>query len=364
MKTYNAATPLVLLAGLAAAPAAFGQGISLSPPQRAQLARLVKDDTHDAGALFAALQAEADAALKDAPDPVKIIVSQGRLKSDPEKIRTVASLRDLRKLNALAWTYAVTNEAAYRNKIRDFVLAWAKINQPTGDPINETKLEPLFVAYDLVRSSIAEADKSVIDRWLRQMAAAEIKTGERKNTTTTKNNWQSHRLKVIGMIGFLLDDAALKKHALDGFRKQIGVNLRADGSSFDFHERDALHYHVYTLEPLLALAIAARQSGERADLYGYAAPSGASLARSIAFLAPYADGTKTHAEFTNSKVAFDRKRAEAGEAGFAMGSLFEPKKATLALEMAAFFEARLAPRARKLRGGAPSWQTVLNAARR
>ena len=42
-------------------------------------------------------------------------------------------------------------------------------------------------------------------------------------------------------------------------KKQIAANLRPDGSSLDFHERDALHYHCYDLEPLLTLAIAASQ---------------------------------------------------------------------------------------------------------
>ena len=48
---------------------------------------------------------------------------------------------------------------------------------------------------------------------------------------------------------------------MDGYRRQVAVDLDADGSSFDCHERDALHYHLYTLQPLLTLALAARRNG-------------------------------------------------------------------------------------------------------
>ena len=73
----------------------------------------------------------------------------------------------------------------------------------------------------------------------------------------------------------------------------------------------------YDLEPLLALATAARQNGT--DLYRYQAPSGASLAKSLAFLAPFCDGTQTHPEFVNSRVAFDRRRAESGDRTYQSG---------------------------------------------
>jgi hypothetical protein len=38
-------------------------------------------------------------------------------------------------------------------------------------------------------------------------------------------------------------------------------------------------------------------------------------------------GAKTHGEFVNSTVAFDKKRAANGEKGYAAGTLFEPKMA-------------------------------------
>jgi hypothetical protein len=149
------------------------------------------------------------------------------------------------------------------------------------------------------------------------------------------------------------------------FKEQVDKNLYPDGSSFDFHERDALHYHCYDLEPLLTLAAAADQS--HIDLYSHVSPKGASIAKSVQFLVPYCDGTQTHAEWVHSKVSFDRKRADSGDAHFKAGALFEPRNGRRTLELAAYFDPSLDPLIIRLAGDAeryPSWQMVLNAVRK
>ena len=147
---------------------------------------------------------------------------------------------------------------------------------------------------------------------------------------------------------------------------QIDHNLHADGSSYDFYERDALHYHMYDIEPLLTLAIAARNSG--VDLYGYQSREGASLAKAVAFLLPFAQGTKTHAEFVNSKVGFDKKRADAGQKEYEAGASFEPRSASNVLSLTQQFQPNLLETIQKLSRKAspkyPNWQIVLNDARR
>jgi len=183
---------------------------------------------------------------------------------------------------------------------------------------------------------------------------------------TARNNWNSHRLKVAGLIGFLLDDADLITYAVEGFKTQIESNLRPDGSSLDLHQRDALHYHCYDLEPLLLLAVAARQNG--IDLYHYRSPNGASLAKSVEFLVPYCDGTRTHAEWVHTKVKFDRARADAGEKGFSPGSAFDPREGRRVLELASLFDAGYKRLVAQLytKGAVeyPSWQAVLNEIRK
>ena len=84
---------------------------------------------------------------------------------------------------------------------------------------------------------------------------------------------------------------------------------------FDFHERDALHYVTYDLDPLMMAALAAKAHGE--DWLGWKSADGVSLASALDWLAPYAAGEKVHIEFANSKVQFDRDRAGAGQAEYA-----------------------------------------------
>ena len=178
------------------------------------------------------------------------------------------------------------------NRPTKFILAWATTTEPTGNPIDGTNLDTLIESYDLTGMAMSATDRQTVDAWLGQIALRQI--NERKqNSATGFNNWNSHRLKLVGLIGFVLQDRQLIQMAVDGFHQQIAADLLPDGSSFDFHERNALHYHCYTLEPLLMLAIAAHQNGIT-GLYQYAAPNGASLAKSVAFLVPFAQGKLEH----------------------------------------------------------------------
>jgi len=338
--------------------------VSLSDNQRHKLGDLVKSDP-EARQQFEEIRNQADAALKIEPDPIESIRSEGKLQKDPEKIRTTQSLRDMPRIGALAFAYAVTGDAAYADKTRQFLLAWAKVNKSRGDPIDDTNLESPIVAYDLVRVACSDSERATIDNWLRKTAEAEMGSAK-KGAATSMNNWHSHRLKVMGLIGLLLEDRKLIDYTVAAFKQQIDRNLKPDGSSWDFHERDALHYHVYDLEPLLTLAIAYQQAG--IDLYGHTSPEGASLYKSVQFLVPYCDGSKTHAEFVGSKVAFDRKRAEAGDAHYKAGALFEPTSGRKALELAAFFDPSLNKLAVALSGTKAehysSWRMVLNQVQR
>ncbi len=89
-------------------------------------------------------------------------------------------------------------------------------------------------------------------------------------------NWRSHRSQAGRHGRVRTGDAGLIARARPAFRWQVGANIQADGSVFDFHERDALHYVTYDLDPLLMAALAAGHAGE--DWYGWKSPSGSSLA--------------------------------------------------------------------------------------
>ncbi|HZZ26978.1 MAG TPA: alginate lyase family protein [Pirellulales bacterium] len=340
------------------------QSISLTDVQRKRLAEIVHGDK-DAGAMFAAFKRQADQALNDQPKPIDKIQTEGKLPKDPVKLKTEESLADMGKLEALAFAYAVTAEPKYADKSREFLLVWAGTNHSKGDPIDDTNLEPLLFNYDLTRSTFSADERQAVDAYLRGVAAVELATAKSKDNNHF-NNWHSHRLKIVGLIAFLLPDQALIDTTVRMYKEQIEHNIEPDGSTYDFHERDALHYHLYDLAPLLTLAIAAKANG--VDLYSYQSPKGGSLGKTIEFLLPYAQGTKTHAEFVNSKVSFDRKRAEAGAKEYQSGSAFQPHSALTVLGLAEFFDPSLLDLVHTLSHGNspkyPTWQIVLNEVRK
>ncbi len=352
---------LLLLASLTmGGPKTAAQTINLAATERANLARLLSSDP-EARQLFQKLQREADRYVADPGQPVVRIQTAGRMESDPAKVASRRGLEDMKKLHALEWAYVVTGKAEYRAAAERIITHWAEVNEPTGLPIDETKLEPLFLAYGLIRTECSEQERKTVDAWLRKIADQEQQSGNRESATAF-NNWNSHRLKIVGLIGFVLADRPLIDWAVAGFKRQIEANLEPDGSSYDFHERDALHYHCYTLEPLLSLALAAERHG--IHLYHYEAPNGASLPKAVAFLVPYCRGEKTHAEWVHSKVEFDRVRADAGEKKFVPGTLFKPREASRVLELASYFDSQFRSLAVSVSGISavkyPSWRLVLN----
>jgi hypothetical protein len=167
------------------------------------------------------------------------------------------------------------------------------------------------------------------------------------------------------MVGLMFGDKRWINMATKGYRQYMETSLRADGGSYDLEQHDALHAHISGLMPLLELALTMRQ--ENADLLPYAAPSGASLQRSVEFVLPYARGQKVHPEWTNSKVAFDRQRWESGDAFYKPGKPWDPAESADLFSLSAFFVKEHAAVAAKLRGAKETerfsdWLSVLRAA--
>jgi hypothetical protein len=77
-------------------------------------------------------------------------------------------------------------------------------------------------------------------------------------------------------------------------------------------------------------------------------------------------GRKERREWSNSRVALDRRRAEAGIESYRQGRPYEPNDALRLLEEASYFDPSPTPLVLKLHGGAakrfPSWTMVVNAA--
>ncbi|WP_345256542.1 alginate lyase family protein [Flaviaesturariibacter amylovorans] len=343
---------------------ACAQAVGLTKKEVVALKKTIARDT-SAQRFYTSLKRTADNALSEMPDPVDTVVSEGHLITHPKKIRTLQALKDIDKIYALALAYKVEGHPPYLQQAAAYLSAWATVNQPRGNPINDSKFEKLFFAYDLLRKDVPDDQRATIDRWLGKMADEEMRTADRQKKNSF-SNWHSHRLKVIGLIAYVLDHEAYKNYVAEALPEHIERNLKPDGSGYDFHERDALHYHVYTLEPMISLATVLQRAA-RKDYYHFTSPSGASIGKSIDFLIPFVTGEKTHAEYVNSKAAFDKKRAANKEPGFEIGAPFKPTEGLSVLVQASFFEAGCIDVVRKTMqatGTYPTWQAVMNGAQK
>lgn len=348
----------LLVAALGLASAVSAQQLLLKPEEL----RAVLASSKEARALAGETLGAAPALLAATPHPIATIVSQGRVITDPERIKSLDCLKDMAKIETLANAWAITEKPEYAAKAREFILAWAQVNRSTGDAINDTKLEPMLLAYDLLQPTFSAQERAVVEAWMRQLVHA-LATLRGFPSKKFNNNY-SHRLKTVGLCALLLRDAERTTQVAQLFETQIASNLNPDGSSFDFHERDALYYHCYDLKPLLTLATAFRALGR--DFYHHSAPGGSSLGASVRFLAQFCTGEKTHGEFVNSRNPFDKTRAEAGDPSFTAGRPFDPKDGLHVLEQASLFDPSYLPLVAKLAQGKdtrfPTWQTVINAA--
>ena len=110
-------------------------------------------------------------------------------------------------------------------KVTEFILAYAKVNQPMGNPINDTKFEKLLMAYDMIKTFVTPAQKKSIDLWLTKMADEEINKAKNKARKTSFNNWNAHRLKIIECIEYSLNNKDFKKYMDIELPIQIEINF-------------------------------------------------------------------------------------------------------------------------------------------
>jgi len=340
----------------------FGQIVSLSQKEISALQSGFLSNGQGKK-MFTDFEKLATSYLSDQPNPIDTIRTEGLLKGNPKKIKTQNALADMNKMFVLALQFRLNGDKIYLDRSLSFLTAWAEINRPNGDPIDDTNLDKAVEAYDLIKNNIAAKDKLKIEKWLHEMAFAEINSKRMKSgRATAKNNWNAHRLKVVGEIGYVLNDHELIDWMITNLKSHIHINLNPDGTSLDFKERDAMHYHIYDLEPMLKLAIMInRASGE--NFYTFQSATGSSIKKSVDWLLPYISGDKQHEEYVNTTVKFDRDRAKNNEPGFVSGTMFEPKSALPVLQLSVYFDANQIPLLNKISKGV-SWQTFIDQVKR
>ena len=330
-------TPAFIIAFIVLGISAKAQYVSLSKSELKSLHTAI-DTSNVYKKVFNPFLVNAIKSLTETPNPIESIRSEGLLEGNPAKAASLKALQDADKIYSMALVYRLTGQKIYLEKAIDFLLAWAKINKASGDPIDETKLEGIITGYDLVRDYVTTENKSAIDEWMDCVADAELNSKSSKpGRATAINNWNSHRIKIITLIAYTLHISKYDKFIISELEKQLTVNLNPDGTTYDFIERDAFHYHTYDLEPLLTACIVIyRATGK--NYFNYQTEKGASLKKSVDFMIPYITGEKTHVEFVNSTVPFDKARAKNNEKNFKPGTQFNPLSGMYALSLASYFD--------------------------
>ncbi len=283
----------------------------------------------------AALLRAATAALERSPDPLPMVHVEGTLPTLPTYQRALQARKDWGSISVLANAYAMDREPRHLDGYAHYLAAWLDVYRISGNPIDETALGDWLLAYRSAGAALPPALGQRMRHFACDLAVRYTQPQPTSRMTST-NNWQSHRVKLAVMATHICGKPALIAQAEAAFATQIQDNLLPSGESVDFAQRDAIHYVVYSVEPLLEAALFARQQGRA--LFAITGPKGQSISRTLDWLAPYARGDKTHEEFVHSQVRFDAQRAAAGVPGFA--GPFSPKKAQLTYWLAAQLDAK------------------------
>jgi len=252
--------------------------------------------------------------------------SEGRLKGDPRKERTGQARRTFEPLFALsiAARFGPPELAAKAQaKALPVLMQWVNTYKSEGNPINDTAFPHLFRSLELMRPFMSDAQVKETRGWLRSF----IKTHDRVDLPglCAVNNWTDWRLAIQGAAAQALGDEKVLARIRGKVEKQVLHSVREDGSSFDFHHRDALHYHLYTVQAWATLAASAPDA--------LSPKARAEVLKSLEFIRPYYEGTKTHVEFANSQVAFDKARAKNGESTY-VPHKWNPREADVVLQYA------------------------------
>ena len=268
-----------------------------------------------------------------AVEPIERIEVEGVLPTEDRYQRSIKAVRIFPTM--IAWAFCARLEAAdpagQRCKTalfeglfgKDGNQGWLGIYKPTGNPIDESNLLPLIQAINIAGPLFTKAQAEKVRSFLKAIISQGDRffAAKKPGNTSRVNNHNTWRLTVRAAAAKALNDQALLSETRDLFARQITDDLlgppgwKPDHAcpnntseerygSYDFRQRDALHYHVYNLE---AYVFAATFTPDVLDQTVRKAINDA-----LDFLRPYFTGQKAHREFVCSTVSFDRQRSDAG----------------------------------------------------
>ena len=296
------------------------------------VSRLASARSSEAGA---ATIAAAELAVGRAPGPLAVVHTEGTLPGHGIRDVSLVARRDLPTTLDFALAYRLTGERKYLDAADRFLKAWAETYVVSRNPIDETNFDAMIFAYDLTEPELPDATRQAMDSFLRSLATGYLDDmdGAPKHFYT---NWQSHRIKIAALAAFQLGDSRLIERAFEDYQKHVATNVLADGTVFDFYERDAIHYVLYNVDPMMVAALAAQAHGQ--DWFNWMNASGTGVSSVIDWLKPYISGTRTHQEFVHSRISFDAERLAAGQTEYS--GPWRPERAVNTLALASLLDDR------------------------
>lgn len=267
------------------------------------------------------------------PNPSPVIVQRKNIGMNEVQ-------RDRALAQAFAADYVFNGNKKSLESARQFILAWTSTYRTdqieSGYFTSVYQLVPFIWAYELIRSSLSKEDRDKIESFFRnvyQAAEANI-TGEFSDAHAYGNHWSYH-VYTISAIGFLLSDTKIIKRAEEIYNEQIDWNLFPGGtprnfysrapkgkeiierfercgvadkhfekSTYDWINRDALGYHIISIERLLWAGWFAENNGRK--WLSQKGKQGMMLADAFDLLIQFTN--KKHTEFANTCIKDDTQK--------------------------------------------------------
>lgn len=251
--------------------------------------------------------------------PIERFELAGTLNGHPGHVRSDEAKRPFGAIFALAVASRTAAEPLRGDSFRTAAAAlraWAGTYRPAGNPIDEWFFIPLLQAADLIAPGLDPARRRAVLDWATEFAVAgdaffEVK---RDRNPARANNWMARRLEIRAVATTVAGLTPLRAQLpgqLSEFTARnyiAGPSGHPDGRTFDFRQRDALHYHIAAVRPLVEIALFAP------DLI--TPEVRAKVLSGLDFLKPYFLRQATHEEFAATTVSFDVVRRDDGNPVF------------------------------------------------
>ena len=251
--------------------------------------------------------------------PVERLELAGTLNGHPGHVRSDRAKASFPGIFALAVASRTAREPLRthsRATAASALLSWAQVYRATGNPIDEWFLVPLLQAIDLVAGALSPSDEATLLEWAQALMISGdhfyARVGAR--SPARANNWMARRLLIRTVASTVAGDAAARAATPGLLREFVARNYVAgpsgerDGRTFDFIQRDALHYHVAAVQPLVEVLLYAPDLVDQ-DVR-------AAIRSGLEFLRPFFLGQETHTEFARTSISFDRERRDDGNPVF------------------------------------------------